>query len=105
MYKASENRKGIVVGVNAGHGTSGGSSAKTLCHPDGSAKTTGGSTAAGATKATAVSGGMTFNDGATESSVTLRMAEILRDKLLAAGYDVLMVRDGSDVQLDNVARP
>ena len=28
----------------------------------------------------------------------------MRDKLLAAGYDVLMVRDGSDVQLDNVAR-
>lgn len=104
MYKAGENRNGIVVGVNAGHGTSGGSSVKTLCHPDGSAKTTGGSTAAGATKATAVSGGMTFNDGATESSVTLRMAEILRDKLLASGYDVLMVRDGSDVQLDNVAR-
>ena len=104
MYKAGGNRNGIVVGVNAGHGTSGGSSVKTLCHPDGSAKTTGGSTAAGATKATAVSGGMTFNDGATESSVTLRMAEILRDKLLAAGYDVLMVRDSSDVQLDNVAR-
>ena len=36
--------------------------------------------------------------------MTLRMAQILRDKLLAAGYDVLMVRDGSDVQLDNVAR-
>ena len=104
MYKAGDNRNGIVIGVNAGHGTSGGSSVKTLCHPDGSAKTTGGSTAAGATKATAVSGGMTFDDGATESSVTLRMAEILRDKLLAAGYDVLMVRDGSDVQLDNVAR-
>ena len=47
---------------------------------------------------------MTFADGASESSVTLRMAQILRDKLLAAGYDVLMVRDGSDVQLDNVAR-
>ncbi len=104
MYKASGDRNGIVIGVNAGHGTSGGSSVKTLCHPDGSAKTTGGSTSAGATKATAVSGGMTFNDGASESSVTLRMAEILRDKLLAAGYDVLMVRDGSDVQLDNVAR-
>lgn len=104
MYKASENRNGIVVGVNAGHGTSGGSNVKTLCHPDGSAKTTGGSTAAGATKATAVSGGMTFSDGTSESSVTLRMAQILRDKLLAAGYDVLMVRDGSDVQLDNVAR-
>lgn len=47
---------------------------------------------------------MSFNDGTPESSVTLRMAQILKDKLLAAGYDVLMVRDGSDVQLDNVAR-
>ena len=104
MYKASSNRKDIVVGVNAGHGTSGGSSVKTLCHPDGSPKTTGGTTASGATKAVAVSGGMTFSDGTGESAVTLRMAQILRDKLLDAGYDVLMVRDGSDVQLDNVAR-
>ena len=47
---------------------------------------------------------MSFNDGTPESSVTLRMAQILKDKLLAAGYDVLMVRAGSDVQLDNVAR-
>ena len=104
MYKATANRKKIVVGVNAGHGTSGGTSVKTFCHPDGSAKTTGGTTGAGATKAVAVSGGMSFNDGTPESSVTLRMAQILKDKLLAAGYDVLMVRDGSDVQLDNVAR-
>lgn len=104
MYKASSNRKDIVVGVNAGHGTSGGGSVKTLCHPDGSPKTTGGTTASGATKAVAVSGGMTFSDGTGESAVTLRMAQILRDKLLDAGYDVLMVRDGSDVQLDNVAR-
>ena len=91
MYKATANRKNIVVGVNAGHGTSGGTSVKTLCHPDGSAKTTGGTTGAGATKAVAVSGGMSFNDGTPESSVTLRMAQILKDKLLAAGYDVLMV--------------
>lgn len=104
MYKASSNRKDIVVGVNAGHGTSGGGSVKTLCHPDGSPKTTGGTTASGSTKAVAVSGGMTFSDGTGESAVTLRMAQILRDKLLDAGYDVLMVRDGSDVQLDNVAR-
>ena len=55
MYKATANRKNIVVGVNAGHGTSGGTSVKTLCHPDGSAKTTGGTTGAGATKAVAVS--------------------------------------------------
>ena len=104
LYKAAENRKEIVVGVNAGHGTFGGTKVKTLCHPDGSAKVTGGTTAAGATEAVAVSSGMMFNDGTLESSVTLRMAQILKEKLLAAGYDVLMLRDGDDVQLDNVAR-
>lgn len=51
-----------------------------------------------------MSGGMTFYDGTPESEVTLKMAEILRDKLLLEGYDVLMIRDSSDVQLDNVAR-
>lgn len=104
LYKAADNRKEIVAGVNAGHGTSGGTKVKTLCHPDGSAKVTGGTTAAGATEAVAVSSGMTFNDGTPESSVTLKMAQILKEKLLAAGYDVLMLRDGDDVQLDNVAR-
>ena len=104
MYRASSNRKGIVVGVNAGHGTSGGESVKTPCHPDGSPKTTGGTTGAGAVKAIAVSGGMTFDDGTPESTVTLKMAKILKSRLLAAGYDVLMIRDDSDVQLDNVAR-
>ena len=104
LYKAAGERKNIIVGVNAGHGTAGGSSVRTLCHPDGSPKSTGGSTAAGATTATAVSGGMTFYDGTSESEVTFRMAQILRDRLLSQGYDVLMVRDGADVQLDNVAR-
>lgn len=106
LYPASEEsgRKGIVIGVNAGHGTAGGAKVKTLCHPDGSAKVTGGSTAAGAMEAAAVSGGMTFQDGTPEREVTLRMAQILRDKLLSSGYDVLMLRDSEDVQLDNVAR-
>ena len=95
LYRAPEEsgRKGIVIGVNAGHGTVGGSKVKTLCHPDGSAKVTGGSTAAGAMEAAAVSGGMTFQDGTPEREVTLRMAQILRDKLLSSGYDVLMLRD------------
>lgn len=97
IYLADSDRKDIVVGVNAGHGTSGGASVKTQCHPDGSPKTTGGSTAQGATYATAVSGGMTFNDGTAESTVTLQMAQILKDKLLAQGYDVLMVRNSNDV--------
>ena len=103
-HNGTANRKNKVVAVNAGHGTSGGSKVKTFCHPDQTAKVTGGTTGAGATKAVAVSGGMTFADGTAESTVTLRMAQIFRNKLLAAGYDVLMIRDGSDVQLDNVAR-
>ena len=104
LYRAQSNRKGKVIAVNAGHGTKGGTSVKTWCHPDKTPKVTGGTTSAGATKAVAVSSGMTFKDGTPESKVTLRMAQILKDKLLAAGYDVLMLRDGEDVQLDNVAR-
>lgn len=103
-HNNSANRKDKVVCVNAGHGTSGGSAVKTLCHPDGSAKVTGGTTSAGATSAVAVSAGTTFQDGTAESKVTLAMAKVLRDKLLAAGYDVLMIREGDDVQLDNIAR-
>ena len=103
-YKSNGARKEKTVCVNAGHGTKGGGSVKTLCHPDGTPKVTGGTTAAGATTAVAVSSGMTFADGTAESAVTLRMAQILRDKLLKEGYDVLMIRDGEDVQLDNIAR-
>jgi N-acetylmuramoyl-L-alanine amidase len=54
--------------------------------------------------AVAVSGGMTFADGTPEAEATLDAARLLRDRLLAKGYDVLMLRDGADVQLDNVAR-
>ena len=103
-YKSNGARKEKTVCVNAGHGTKGGGSAKTLCHPDGTPKVVSGSTAAGSITATAVSSGMTFEDGTAESVVTLRMAQILRDKLLKEGYDVLMIRDGEDVQLDNIAR-
>ena len=104
LYRAAGNRKGVVIGVNAGHGTKGGQSVKTFCHPDQSPKVTGGSTAQGSITAAAVSGGMSFNDGASEASVTLKTATLLKDRLLAEGYDVMMLRDGSDVQLDNIAR-
>ncbi len=105
LYRSEAGtRKNITICVNAGHGTKGGSSVKTLCHPDGTPKVTGGTTGAGATSAAAVSGGMTFADGTAESKVTLAMARILKDKFLAAGYDVLMIRENDDVQLDNVAR-
>ena len=99
LYRSkAANRK------NAGHGTKGGSSVKTQCHPDGTPKVPSGTTSAGATTAVAVSGGMTFADGTPEAKVTLAMAKVLKDKLLARGYDVLMIRESDDVQLDNVAR-
>lgn len=105
LYRSSAaNRKEITVCVNAGHGTNGGGNAKTLCHPDGSPKVTGGSTSSGATKATAVSSGMTFLDGTPERNVTLALAKVLKEKLLSAGYDVVMIRESDDVQLDNIAR-
>ena len=105
LYQStSASRNGKVVCVNAGHGTKGGSSVKTQCHPDGTPKVTGGTTGAGATSAVAVSGGTTFQDGTQEAKVTLQAAQKLRDKLLDKGYDVLMIRDSDDVQLDNIAR-
>ena len=104
LYKAVGNQKNIVIAVNAGHGTIGGSSVRTLCHPDGSPKTTGGSTGKGEIEASAVSGGTTMMDGTPESLVTLMLAVVVKDTLLENGYDVLMIRESEDVQIDNVAR-
>lgn len=105
LYRSdSADRKDCVIAVNAGHGTSGGESVKTQCHPDGSEKVVSGSTSAGATQATAVSSGMTFDDGTPEAKATLSLALLVKDDLLEAGYDVLMIREDDDVQLDNIAR-
>ncbi len=104
LYRASANRKNKVVAVNAGHGTKGGQSKKVLCHPDGSPKCVSGSTKAGATKATAVAGGMSFLNKEGEAAVTLKLALKLKELLLAEGYDVLMIRETADAQLDNIAR-
>ncbi len=103
LYHA-ENGNGIVVGINAGHGTKGGEDIKTPCHPDYSGKVMGDENGAGAVFAVAVSTGMTFSDGTMEADVNLQEAKILRNKLLEEGFDVLMIRDKEDVQLDNVAR-
>ena len=82
FYKApvSAGRKGKIVAVNAGHGTKGGESQKTYSHPDKTPKATGGTNAAGAVKSMCVSSGMNFKDGTPEKVVTLRMAQILREK-------------------------
>ncbi len=98
------NGNGFTVCVNAGHGTSGGWNVQTMCHPDGTPKVTGGSTGAGAVYAAAVSSGATMADGTSEAVVNLRIALILKEKLLSEGFDVLMIRETDDVQLDNIAR-
>ena len=64
LYKATgDSRRNLTVAVNAGHGTKGGASVKTYCHPDKTPKVTGGTTKAGALKAVAVSSGMTYAGG------------------------------------------
>lgn len=105
LYRTeSMDKKDITVAVNAGHGTKGGETVYTYCHPDRSPKTTGGSTGAGKTTATSVSVGTTMLDGTPEADITLKLAIILKDVLLDKGYNVLMIRENSDVQIDNVAR-
>lgn len=105
LYTAAVSvNKGKTVCVNAGHGTNGGESVRTLCHPDGSPKVTGGSTDAGSTTAMAVASGTTLNDGTEERTATLALAKKVKDRLLAEGYNVLMIRETDDVQLDNIAR-
>ena len=70
LYKNKDsNANGITVCVSAGHGTKGGESVKTLCHPDGSPKVTGGTTSEGATMAIAVSSGLTFPNGTSEAAI------------------------------------
>ncbi len=103
-YTDSPDKKGKTVCVNAGHGTLGGESKKTLSHPDGSPKVTGGTTASGAVYTMAVSSGTTVSGGKPEAEANLKVAVLLKKKLLKAGYNVLMIRQTPDVQLDNVAR-
>ena len=67
-------------------------------------KLTGGTTEAGAIESTAVSQGMEFCYGMSEAEMNLRLAIVVRKKLLEHGFDVLMIRNWPDVQLDNVAR-
>lgn len=97
-------RRNHTVCVNAGHGAYGGSNYQTLSHPDGTPKVTGGTTQEGAIYSTAISTGMAFTDGTPEADATLKCAMSLKELLLQDGYDVLMIRESDDVQLDNIAR-
>lgn len=94
----------FVVAVGAGHGAPAAEELRTLCHPDGSPKVTGGTTQSGATRAIATSRGTTMADGTPESEADLALAFVVRDRLLARGAAVLMLRETNDSRLDNVAR-
>ena len=96
--------RGLTVCINAGHGTRGGSDVKTLCHPDGTPKVTGGTTEAGETYAVAVSSGTELKNGMSEAQANLIASKVIKSRLLADGFDVLMIRESDDVQLDNIAR-
>lgn len=103
-YSNKEIFNGHTVALNAGHGTKGGNKVKTYSHPDKSAKITGSSNNKGNIESISISGGMCFIDGMSESEITKRVCIILKKLLLKSGYNVLMIRESDDVQLDNIAR-
>ena len=98
LYRASSKRKNITVALNASHGTAGGEDFKIYYHPDKSEKINGN------TEGFAMAEGMKFKNGNTEDDIVLRVAHLLKTELLSNGYDVLMIRDCHDVQLDSIAR-
>lgn len=105
LYRSqADERKNIIVCINAGHGTKNGTKYKTPCHPDRSPKVISGSTVEGATEGTAISEGIVMKSGDTEAAATLKAAMVVKEELQKAGYDVLMIRETDDVQLDNIAR-
>ena len=81
-FSNAAKKKNKTVCVNAGHGTRGGESVKTLCHPDGSSKVTGGSTSQGAITATSINGGTTLADGTREATATLKLAMTVKKRRL-----------------------
>ena len=104
LYRSETSSKNKTICINAGHGTPNGSKYEVYCHPDYSPKLVSGSTKLGSITATAVSCGATLRDGTTESDANLKLSLIIKDKLLSNGYNVLMIREDNNCELDNVAR-
>ncbi len=100
----SWNKKDIIVCVNAGHGTFGGGNKWVYSHPDKSYRYSSPYQLSQERKSMAVSQGAQYRNGITEASLNLKVSKFLKDKLLDAGYSVLMIREDADVRLDNIAR-
>ena len=45
-----------------------------------------------------------MENGTPEAAVTLELAMTIKERLLEEGCNVFMIREDSDVQLDNIAR-
>jgi len=104
LFYAPSKRKNKVVCINPGHGTRNGSKYQVWCHPDHSKKIVGGTGRKGATKTYAITAGATMLNKTTEANANLAVSKKLKKELMADGYDVLMVRQDSNAQLDNIAR-
>lgn len=101
LYKG----KKYVIAINAGHGTKGAEKLKTLSNPLGLPKATNGTSPKNAIYSLAISqGAKGYKGGFSEAELNLKVAIMLKEKLLKAGYGVLMLREDADVQLDNIAR-
>lgn len=99
--------KGVkpVIAINAGHGTKDGWQEKTLANPLGLPKLTNGTNKKGDIYSLAVSkGAKGFKGGLSEAQINLKIAKMLKTKLLNAGYGVLMLRSDDNARLDNIAR-
>lgn len=105
LYYADESiSKGITVCINAGHGSKKSQKVYTYCNPEHKSKFVSGSTSSGEKKSVGASSGTTMLDGMSEASANLKVSKALKNALLKKGYNVLMIRETDDVDLDNVSR-
>lgn len=101
-----QNPNGKVVCIDPGHGSIAASKVSTRAYPNGEAILTSGTNKAGSTTRTGASTGGQFVVGSrmTEAEATLKLGKIVKQKLLDKGYTVIMAREASDCNNDNIAR-
>lgn len=101
-----QNPNGKVVCIDPGHGSIAASKVSTRAYPNGEPILTSGTNKAGSTTRTGASTGGQFVVGnhMTEAEATLKLGKIVKQKLLDKGYTVIMVREASDCNNDNIAR-
>lgn len=114
VYKATSNRKDIVVALNPGHGSGQILSTKVNSYPDIDtldkfANLEGKQSSQYANGGTpwlqpGHTAGASLVDGTTESEWCLQVCESTRDELLNMGYDVIMLRHDRSNGLDNPGR-